>query len=56
VSTAALPVRPRTYVSVNYGIRSWFLTTDHKRIAILYLISITLLFMVGGLAATLMRK
>src|ERR1019366_7308440 len=30
-------------------------TTDHKRIALLYLASITLFFFVGGFAATLMR-
>lgn len=37
------------------GPRSWFLTTDHKRIALLYLLSITGFFLLGGLAATLMR-
>ena len=37
------------------GFRSWFLTRDHKRIAILYLISITVFFMFGGAAATMMR-
>ena len=45
----------RTYIDADYAIRSWFLTTDHKRIGILYLISITLMFFVGGAAATLMR-
>ncbi len=34
---------------------SWFTTTDHKRIAILYLISITFFFFVGGSAAALIR-
>ncbi len=43
------------YLNVNYGLKSWFLTTDHKRIALLYLASITLFFFVGGAAATLMR-
>ena len=45
----------RSYIDVRYGITSWLLTTDHKRIGILYMISITLLFVVGGLAATVMR-
>lgn len=36
-------------------LRSWLLTRDHKRIAILYTISITLFFFVGGAAATLIR-
>ncbi len=43
------------YLNVSYGVKSWLLTTDHKRIALLYLISITLFFMVGGAAAVLMR-
>ena len=43
------------YLNANYGIKSWLLTTDHKRIAILYLASITFFFLVGGVAAVLMR-
>jgi cytochrome c oxidase subunit I len=45
----------RNYLNAEYGIRSWLLTTDHKRIGLLYLLSITLMFMIGGLAAVLMR-
>jgi len=29
------------YLNAGYGLKSWLLTTDHKRIALLYLISIT---------------
>jgi cytochrome c oxidase subunit 1 len=43
------------YINVHYGIKSWLLTTDHKRIALLYLISITLMFFVGGAFAVLIR-
>jgi cytochrome c oxidase subunit 1 len=43
------------YLNVNYGLKSWLLSTDHKRIALLYLTSITLFFFVGGAAAVLMR-
>jgi cytochrome c oxidase subunit I len=43
------------YLNASYGIRSWLLTTDHKRIALLYLASITLMFFVGGAFAVLMR-
>jgi cytochrome c oxidase subunit 1 len=43
------------YLNANYGIKSWLLTTDHKRIALLYLGSITLMFFVGGAFAVLMR-
>jgi cytochrome c oxidase subunit 1 len=43
------------YVNADYSVRSWLLTVDHKRIAILYMISITFFFIIGGIAATLMR-
>jgi cytochrome c oxidase subunit I len=43
------------YLNVDYGIRSWLFTTDHKRIAWLYLMSVTLFFFFGGLFATLIR-
>jgi cytochrome c oxidase subunit 1 len=36
-------------------LRSWLLTTDHKRIALLYLVSITLMFAVGGIFALIVR-
>jgi cytochrome c oxidase subunit 1 len=50
------PQATRThYLNVNYGIRSWLLTTDHKRIALLYLATITVMFMLGGLFAVLVR-
>jgi len=43
------------YLNASYGIKSWLLTTDHKRIAMLYLASITFFFFIGGAAAVLMR-
>lgn len=46
---------PRNYLNADYHFRSWLLTTDHKRIAILYMISITLFFFLGGAAAILFR-
>ena len=59
MSTLATTVRPvmpaKHYLNDNYGIRSWLLTKDHKRIAILYLISITFFFFIGGLFAALIR-
>ncbi|MFC3212763.1 MULTISPECIES: cytochrome c oxidase subunit I [Novosphingobium] len=36
-------------------LRSWLLTTDHKRIAFLYAAGITFFFFLGGVAAVLMR-
>jgi len=44
-----------SYLDAPYGIASWLLTKDHKRIAILYALSITAFFFVGGVAATLIR-
>jgi cytochrome c oxidase subunit I len=46
---------PKNYANVNYSIKSWLLTTDHKRVGILYLLSVTFLFFLGGLAAGLVR-
>ena len=43
------------YLNAAFGLRSWLLTTDHKRIAILYLVTVTLMFFLGGAAATLIR-
>lgn len=43
------------YLNASYTARSWLLTTDHKRIGVLYMISVTLFFFVGGFAAVLFR-
>ena len=55
MATATQTVEQENYLNANYGIKSWLLTTDHKRIAILYLISITFMFFVGGFFATMIR-
>ena len=62
MTTATLQAQPqpiaheqRTYLSERTTISSWLLTTDHKRIALLYMVSITFFFLIGGAAATLMR-
>jgi|SRR5689334_16046550 cytochrome c oxidase subunit I len=44
-----------SYLRAGHSLRSWLLTTDHKRIAILYLISVTLFFFIGGAPAALIR-
>ena len=54
MATVTLPTR-RNYLNTNYGALSWLLTTDHKRIAILYLVVIMVFFAVGGAAAGLVR-
>jgi cytochrome c oxidase subunit 1 len=43
------------YLNANYGIRSWLFTRDHKRIALLYLVSVTAFFFIGGAFAVLLR-
>src|SRR5918994_4670261 len=43
------------YVNNGHGLASWLLTKDHKRIALLYLISITAFFFLGGSFAVLIR-
>ena len=55
MSTPAVALPREHYLNVNYGIRSWLLTTDHKRIALLYLAALTLFFFLGGAFAVLIR-
>jgi cytochrome c oxidase subunit 1 len=50
---AAMPARH--YLNESGGWRSWLLTTDHKRIGLLYLLSITVFFFLGGFFALLVR-
>src|ERR1700739_835557 len=52
-STARIP--KINFISKEKGLLSWLLTGDHKRIAILYLISITFFFFIGGAMAGLIR-
>ena len=47
---------PKThFLNADYGVWSWLLTRDHKRIAILYLASVTLMFFLGGAYAVVIR-
>src|SRR5438270_1605141 len=43
------------YLNVDLGLKSWLLTTDHKRIGILYLCTILIFFAIASVAAALMR-
>jgi len=43
------------YLNNGYGLKSWLLTKDHKRIALLYLWSVTAFFALGGFFALLIR-
>ena len=59
--TTATTSHPRTsgrresYLNASYGLKSWLLTVDHKRIGVLYLIGITIFFAIGGVFAGLIR-
>ena len=52
-STARIP--KMNFLTKENGLLSWLLTGDHKRIAMLYLISITFFFFIGGALAGLIR-
>ncbi len=52
-TTATMP--KRHYINNEHGLLSWLLTGDHKRIAMLYLVSITFFFFIGGAFAGLIR-
>ena len=55
MATTTQIVEKENYLNADYGVKSWLLTTDHKRIALLYLVSITFFFFIGGLFAMLIR-
>src|SRR3984893_13827931 len=48
-------VETPNYLNSEYGWKSWLFTKDHKRIAVLYIISITAMFFIGGIFASLIR-
>jgi cytochrome c oxidase subunit 1 len=53
--TPTVLIPPRHYLNDGYGVASWLLTRDHKRIALLYLAAVTFFFFVGGAFAVLIR-
>jgi cytochrome c oxidase subunit 1 len=54
--TATPPVATKkNYLNQTEGLKSWLLTHDHKRIAILYLLGVTFFFALGGMFAVLIR-
>jgi cytochrome c oxidase subunit 1 len=55
MATAVVSTERENYLNSEYGVRSWLFTTDHKRIALLYLLSITFFFFIGGFFALLIR-
>ncbi|MGB7068137.1 MAG: cbb3-type cytochrome c oxidase subunit I [Pyrinomonadaceae bacterium] len=47
--------KPVNYLTNGYTLRSWLLTKDHKRIAIMYLLTVSVFFFMGGLYAAAIR-
>ena len=43
------------YINAQYGLKSWLLTKDHKRIALVSLSTISVFFFLGGLMAVGIR-
>src|SRR6478672_915078 len=54
-TVTAQVVERENYLNAGYGVKSWLLTTDHKRIALLYLMLITFFFFIGGFFAMMIR-
>ena len=55
VPAPAADAADRTTSTRSSSVASWLLTKDHKRIAMLYLIPVTLMFFIGGLAISINR-
>ena len=49
-----MKLQPQSYLA-EHTVRSWLLTHDHKRIGILYLLTIIVFFAIASVAAALMR-
>ncbi len=43
------------YINCEKGLMSWFTSLDHKRIGILYFVAVLFFFLIGGIAALLLR-
>lgn len=45
----------KSYLEVEKGLWSWIYTLDHKRIGVMYLISVLISFLIGGIFALVLR-
>jgi len=52
---ASLERLKRDYINHDKGLKSWFMTIDHKRLGLMYLLSIIGVFVAGGIFALLVR-
>jgi hypothetical protein len=55
VSSPPMALPEKSYLNNENGLRSWLLTRDHKRIALLYLLTMAFFFAIGGTAAAIIR-
>jgi cytochrome c oxidase subunit I len=56
INIGRIKEEPKTnYLTNGFTLKSWLLTKDHKRIAILYLITVSTFFALGGTYASLIR-
>ena len=56
LAQSSAPVFPkRHYLNVGTTVRSWLLTIDHKRIALMYLSAVLVTFLMGGIFAMVIR-
>jgi cytochrome c oxidase subunit I len=55
IDNSGIGAPQESYLTNGYSLKSWLLTKDHKRIAIMYLISVSLFFLAGGLYAATIR-
>jgi cytochrome c oxidase subunit 1 len=55
VSADQVKETEKNYLNADHTIKSWLLTTDHKRIAFLYLLSVSFFFFLGSVAAAMIR-
>jgi cytochrome c oxidase subunit 1 len=55
LDAGAFPIPKDSYLRAGWSLRSWLLTKDHKRIGLLYLVTISLLFTVGAFYGALIR-
>lgn len=54
-STAINEKEEPNYLNWEKGFRSWWMSVDHKRLGLMYLVSILFFFVLGGLMALLVR-
>ena len=55
IEAPALEMPRDNFLNDGYSLKSWLLTLDHKRIGILYMISVSIFFLMGASFAMLIR-